>query len=303
MARGRPDPWTWAPSIMATNAQAPMFVRVMGLPVRLSLYVLLCLLLMTVDARFDVLHQVRAGLTAVLHPLQNQLARPFRYLQEAFEFFRVHGELLREVHRLQAERRELLLKLQDRELLQAENAHLRTLLDLDAPPGYRAIAVEIVQTLANPFARKVVVNRGSRHGVSPGWPVVDAYGLVGQVTRVYPFSSEVSLITSPEQDVPVQVLRNGLRLLVSGEGQDRLLQVRFLDMHADLQTGDILVTSGLDGRYPAGIPVARVLVTEPPRHSPFARALCLPLAGVGKQRQLVILQRMPDGIQAPEARP
>ncbi len=280
-----------------------MFVRVMGLPLRLSLYVLLCLVLMTVDARYDLLHQVRAGLTAVLHPLQNQLARPFRYLQEAFDFFRIHGELLRDVHRLQAERRELLLLLQDRELLQAENLHLRALLDLDTPPGYRAIAVELIQVLPNPFARKVVVNRGSRQGVAPGWPVVDALGLVGQVTRVYPNSSEVSLITSPEQDVPVQVLRNGLRLLVSGEGQDRLLEVRFLDMHADLQTGDILVTSGLDGRYPAGIPVARVLATEPPRHSPFARALCAPLAGVGKQRQLVILQRMPEGVQPPAGRP
>lgn len=288
---------------MALSAQAPMFVRVMGLPLRLSLYVLLCLVLMTVDARYDVLRQVRAGLTAVLHPLQTQLARPFHYLEEAFAFFRVHGELLREVQRLEAERRELLLKLQDRELLQAENSHLRALLDLDTPPGYHAIAVEIIQALSNPFARKVVVNRGSLQGVAPGWPVVDALGLVGQVTRVYPNSSEVSLITSPEQDVPVQVLRNGLRLLVSGEGQDQLLKVRFLDMHADLKTGDILVTSGLDGRYPAGIPVARVLATEPPRHSPFARALCAPLAGVDKQRQLIILQRMPGGVQPRAGRP
>lgn len=276
---------------MATNAQAPMFVRVMGLPLRLSIYVLLCLLLMTVDARYDLLKHVRAGLTAVLHPLQHQLARPFHYLQEAFDFFRIHGELLRDVRRLQAERRELLLQLQDRELLQAENLQLRALLNLDAPPGYRAIAVEIVQAVSNPFARKVVVNRGSRQGISPGWAVVDALGLVGQVTRVYPNSSEVSLITSPQQDVPVQVLRNGLRLLVSGDGQDQLLKVRFLDMHADLQTGDVLVTSGLDGLYPAGIPVARVLVTEPPRHNPFARAICAPLAGVGRHRQLVILQR------------
>lgn len=288
---------------MATNAQTPMFVRVMGLPLRLSLYVMLCLVLMTVDARYDVLQHVRAGLTAVLHPVQDQLARPFRYLEEAFAFFRVHGELLRQVQRLEAERRELMLRQQDRDLLAAENAHLRALLELEVPPGYRATPVEIVQALADPFARKVVINRGSLQGVSPGWAVVDAQGLVGQVTRVYPNSSEVSLITSPEQDVPVQVLRNGLRLLVSGEGQDRLLEVRFLDMHADLQPGDILVTSGLDGRYPAGIPVARVLTTEPPRHSPFARALCAPLAGVGKQRQLVILQRLPESVQPSEARP
>ncbi len=267
-----------------------MFVRVMGLPLRLALYLLACLTLMGVDARYDTLHLLRAGVAAVLHPVQALLARPFVYLGEAADFFVVHGELIRENHRLQMEGQRLMHALQDHDLLRAENAHLRGLLGLPMPAGFASHTVEIVRAVSNPFARLVVVNRGSLQGISPGWPVVDARGLVGQVTRVFPNSSEVTLVTSQEQTVPVQVVRNGLRLLVSGIGQDRLLEVRFLDMHADIRPEDILVTSGLDQVYPPGIPVARVLATEPPRHTPFARAMCVPLAGVGQQRQLMVLQ-------------
>lgn len=276
---------------MPTPPQATMFVRVMGLPLRLALYLLACLLLMGVDARYDTLHILRAGVAAVLHPVQAGLARPFHYLQEAFDFFTVHAELVRENHRLRSDARRLMHLARDHAMLRAENAHLRSLLGLPIPAAYDGQAVEIVQAMANPFARMVVVSSGSLQGIAPGWPVVDEHGLVGQVTRVFPASSEITLITSRDQAVPVQVVRNGLRLIVSGLGQDRLLEVRFLDMHADLRPGDVLVTSGLDGVYPPGIPVARVLGTEPPRHSPFARAVCAPLAGVGQQRQLVVLQR------------
>ena len=283
---------------MATPAQAPMFVRVMGLPLRLALYVLASLVLMGVDARYDTLGLLRSGVVSVLHPVQTGLARPFHYLQDALDFFQVHGQLVRDNHRLQQAQRALLQQLHDRSLLYAENVHLRNLLGLAVPPGYTAYGVEIVQAMTNPFSRKVIVDRGSLQGLSTGWPAVDDMGLVGQVTRVFPTSSEITLITSRDQDIPVQVLRNGLRLIVSGTGQDRLLEVRFLDKHADLQPGDTLVTSGLDGVYPAGIPVARVVAVEPPRHTPFARAVCAPLAGVGHHRHMLILKR-----QAPAAAP
>jgi len=280
---------------MATSAQAPMFMRVMGLPMRLALYVLASLVLMGVDARYDTLGLLRSGVASILHPVQTGLARPFHYLQDALDFFQAHGQLVRDNHRLQQTQRALMQQLHDRSLLHAENVHLRNLLGLALPPGYVGHGVEIVQAMSNPFSRKVVVDRGSLQGLSTGWPAVDDMGLVGQVTRVFPTSSEVTLITSRDQDIPVQVLRNGLRLIVSGTGLDRLLEVRFLDMHADLQPNDILVTSGLDGVYPAGLPVARVVAVEPPRHTPFARAVCAPLAGVGRHRQMLILQRQAQG--------
>jgi rod shape-determining protein MreC len=120
-------------------------------------------------------------------------------------------------------------------------------------------------------------------------PVVDSNGLVGQVTRVYPWTAEVTLLTDRDQAAPVLNLRNGLRAIVSGQGSDTLLEVRFLDMHADLQPGDLLYTSGIDGIYPAGIPVARVLKTELPRNTPFARALCQPLGGVGRYLHMAVM--------------
>lgn len=295
---------------MATSAQAPMFVRVMGLPLRFALYVLASLILMGVDARYDTLHLLRSGVATLLHPVQTGLARPFHYLQDALDFFALHGQLVRDNHRLQEAQRVLMQQLHDRAMLQAENAHLRRLLGVAVPRGYTGHGVEVVWASPNPFSRKVVVDRGSLQGLSTGWPAVDDMGLLGQVTRVFPTSSEITLITSRDQDVPVQVVRNGLRLIVSGTGQDRLLEVRFLDMHADLQPDDILATSGLDGVYPPGIPVARVVAVEPPRHTPFARAVCTPLAGVGRHRQMLILQRetpvaspLPASPAAPRAAP
>lgn len=277
---------------MATSAQALMFVRVMGLPARLALYAIASMILMGLDVHYDALRLARQGIAAVLHPLQVALAQPFYKFQEALDFFRVHGELWRENYRLREQQQELMIKLHDRSLLKAENLHLRRLLGLTTPPNYRSLGVEVVQGMSNPFSRKVVVNRGRMHGLSAGWAVVDASGLVGQITRVNPTSSEVTLITSQDQDVPVLVVRNGLRLIVSGTGHDRLMEVRFLDMHADLQPNDILVTSGLDGVFPAGIPVARVLSIEPPRHTPFARAICKPIAGAEHNRQMFVLKRL-----------
>ena len=266
-----------------------MFVREMGASARFALYALACLVLAAIDARYDALSVFRSGLNGVIHPAQKSVALPFEFLNEAAGFFVVHGELKQDNTRLVQERSLLQAKLQDYEALKAENERLRTLAGLPVPAGVERLPAEIIQTAANPFSRKVIVNRGSAHGVIAGRPVVDENGLVGQVTRVYPWSSEVTLITDRGQASPVVVVRNGLRLLVSGMGSDSLIEVRYLDMHADLKAGDMLTTSGVDGVYPPGLPVARVLKTEPPRLTPFARALCQPLSGVGHHRHMVIL--------------
>lgn len=267
-----------------------MFVRQMGLPARLAIYMLVSLALMAADARYDALGLMRTGAAAVFHPLQAWLAQPFVFLGEAGEFFVQHGALLREKQILEGEERRLRTTLQEMQAIEAENARLRTLLALPAPAGFKMRPAEVVSAVADPFARRLIVNLGAATGIAAGLPVVDATGLVGQVTRVHPASSEVTLLTSHEQSAPVQVVRNGLRLIVTGLGSDNLLEIRYLDLHADLQAGDVLVTSGLDGIYPPGIPVGRVLRVDPPRHTPFARALCQPLAGVGQGRHVTILQ-------------
>jgi len=276
---------------MAASPQAPLFVRQMGLPARLAIYIAVSLGLMAADTRYDAMAMLRTGAASVFHPLQSFLAGPFVYFGEAGEFFVQHGELLREKQALEAEQQRLRTALQSMDTLAAENDRLRALLALPLPHGYQARPVEVIRALPDPFARKLILNLGEKDAIAAGWPVVDAQGLVGQVTRVYPGSSELTLLTSHEQSAPVEVLRNGLRLIVTGVGSDNLLEVRYLDQHADLVAGDVLVTSGIDGVYPPGIPVGQVLRIEPPRHSPFARAVCRPLARVGQGRHLTVLQR------------
>ena len=279
---------------MSRAPQAPLFVREMSLPARFGLYLLNSLIIAAIDTRYAALHEVRNGLNALLHPVRMGLAMPWNWTREAGNFFVTHGELHAENLRLQRERERLLILQQDRLALAAENSHLRSLLSLPDLPGVTRVAAEIVGVAGDPFSRKVIINKGEAHGLTPGRPAIDGAGLVGQVTRVFPYSAEVSLLTDRDQGAPVQNLRNGLRLIVSGSGADNLLEVRFLDMHADVKEGDWLYTSGIDGIYPAGIPVAQVVKTEPPRHTPFAKALCRPIGGVGRYRHVTVLQ-----LQAP----
>lgn len=274
---------------MSRAPQAPLFVREMGLPARFGLYVLISLVIAAIDTRYAALHEVRNGLNAMLQPVRVGLAMPWGWMREAGGFFATHGALNAENARLQRERERLLILQQDRHELAAENLHLRSLLALPQRPGVSAVAAEILEVAPDPFSRKVIINKGETQGLTAGRPVIDGAGLVGQVTRVFPYSAEVTLLTDRDQGAPVQNLRNGLRLIVSGSGADNLLEVRFLDMHADIRAGDWLYTSGIDGVYPAGIPVAQVVRTEPPRHTPFAKALCRPVGGVGRYRHVAVL--------------
>ncbi|TCJ12782.1 rod shape-determining protein MreC [Parasulfuritortus cantonensis] len=271
-------------------APAPMFARAMGLPARLALYGVICVALMVLDHRYDAMTTVRVGSASLIHPLQSALARPFEFLGEAGEFFATHGQLLREKRRLEIDRERLAALLQGYAALQSENAYLQGVLKLTPPAGSEPLAARITRVLPNPFVRKLVVDRGSADGVEAGRPVVDLTGLVGQVTEVYPNSSVITLLTSKEEAAPVQNQRNGLRLIVSGIGSDNLLEVRYLDMHADLKAGDLLTTSGIDGVYPAGIQVARVVSVEAPRQTPFARAVCQPIGHIGQHRYVLILK-------------
>ncbi len=267
-----------------------MFSHAIGLPARLALYGLASLALMVVDSRYDAMTAFRTGSVTLIHPVQAALARPFEYLGEAGEFFTVHGVLLKEKRQLEAERERLATLLQGYNDVQGENARLREMLKLTPLPAVEPMAARITRVLPDPFARKLVIDRGSADGVEAGRPVVDVAGLIGQVTEVYTNSSIITLLTSKDQAAPVQDQRNGLRLIVSGVGSDNLLEVRYLDMHADLKPGDLLTTSGIDGTYPPGIQVAQVLSVEQPRQTPFARAICQPIGHIGQHRYVLILK-------------
>jgi rod shape-determining protein MreC len=173
--------------------------------------------------------------------------------------------------------------------LEVENENMRQLLGAAQSTSQPAILGEILHMGRDPFNHKVVVNVGVRQGIISGQAVVDAAGVIGQVTRVYPFTSEVTLITDKELAIPIQIERNGLRAIAFGHGRDTTLNLPYLPANVDIRKGDKLVTSGIDGIYPAGLAVAAVTHIERNPDSPFARIVCRPIAGVENNRQILLL--------------
>ncbi|MDP1635134.1 MAG: rod shape-determining protein MreC, partial [Gallionellaceae bacterium] len=172
--------------------------------------------------------------------------------------------------------------------LELENQRLRQLLDMKAKQPVSSTLADILHAARDPFSRRVIVDKGNQHGIVAGQAVVDEAGVLGQVTRVYPMQSEVTLVTDKNQAVPVQIVRNGLRTVLFG-ASDGQLELRFLAANADVRPGDQLVTSGLDGVYLPGLPVAKVLRVDRDAAYTFARIVCEPTAGVEKHGQVLIL--------------
>jgi len=184
--------------------------------------------------------------------------------------------------------------------LQLENQQLRNLDGLPIRHEFTTQLAEIIYTERDVFSRKVLINKGENSDVQLGQVVMDDNGIVGQITRVYPWLAEVTLVTEKDHAVPVQVLRNGLRAIVFGAGDTSQLSLRYMPNSADIRNDDVLVTSGIDGTYPPGIPVAKVIKVEHDPVYPFAHIVCLPLAGVDKHRHLLILSNLPKLPERPD---
>ena len=270
---------------------------------RLVFFSVLSLLLLFVDARYRYLESTRSALSVVLSPIQRLATLPSSLWQQLGDFFLMqstqHGltkqnEELKKQHLSDAAQ---LLQLQ---ALQLENQQLRNLSGLPIRNEFTSQLVEVVYAERDVFKRKVLINKGADGDVKIGQVVMDDIGIVGQITRVYPWLSEVTLITEKDHAVPVQILRNGLRTIVFGSGDTSQLSLRYMPSSADIQNEDVLVTSGIDGVYPPGIPVATVIKIEHEAGYPFARVTCLPVAGVDKHRHLLILSSLPNLPERPE---
>ena len=277
------------------------FNRGPGPAARLVFFVLLSLLLLFVDARYRYLESVRSAVSIFTYPLQRLVAAPGALWQQADSFFTLQGNLLLDNTRMRQQHTIDAVQLQQLQVLQAENQHLRDLLALQQRTAFPMQPAEIVYVERDIFKRKLFLDKGSQANVQAGQVVMDDIGVVGQVTRVYPWLSEVTLITDKDHSVPVQVLRNGLRTVVFGSGDTGDLALRYIPDSADIQEGDMLVTSGIDGTYPPGLPVAKVGHIERDPAYPFARIQCFPVAGVDRHRQLLILSGLPKLPERPEA--
>ncbi len=284
--------------------QAPPFFKTGPTPLaRLLIFSALSLALLVTDARFDYLAPLRQFAAVILYPLQRIALVPATIARRAGEFFVTHSSLRAENARLAAENFANAGRLQELQALQAENARLRALIGARERFGLTAAAAEVVYAARDPFRRKIVLDKGARDDVKAGQAVVDERGLVGQVTRVFPWLSEVTLITDKSHFVPVQNLRNGLRAVLSGTGSDGTLELRFIPLNADYRNGDELVTSGIGGVYPPGLPVARVSHVERNATQLFAHITCTPLAGVSSHNQLLVLSAERNLPPAPAEEP
>ncbi len=255
---------------------------------RTAFFVILSLLLMTVDSRFRYLGGVREIFSVIVYPLQKLAHVPVSMYDAASELFQ-HSEIAEENVHLKQQHlvdKGQLLRLR---ALEAENTQLRKLLNATQRIKNKATVAEILRVPHDPFNRKVLLDKGSMSGIEAGQAVVDDIGVVGQVTRNYPLASEVTLLTDRDHSVPVQVVRNGLRSIISGTGREGVLELRYMAINTDIQEGDMLVTSGIDGVYPPGLPVAVVSQIDRNPNYIFARITCTPASGVSQNRQLLIL--------------
>lgn len=281
----------------------PIFRRGPAPLVRLLIFVSLCLAMLVADLRFRYLEVLRQGMSVATYPLQMAAATPADFVRNASVYFATLIQVQIEnadLRRKQLDAAEQLLRFDQ---LERENAQLRGLLEMSQRIGVRSVAADVLYDAPDPFARKVILDRGAQQGIEPGLAVVDAQGVLGQVTRVYPIQSEVTLLTDRNQAIPVKVVRNGLRGVLFGVGQGRL-ELRFVLASADVQPGDQLVTSGLDGVFLPGLPVA-VVGSVDREADAFARIACTPLAGVERSTQVLVIGREvlppPPPPQEPEA--
>lgn len=270
---------------------APQFFkRGPTLHTRFVFFLLCSLILIIADARFHYLERMRMVVATALYPIQQVADMPGWAASRGLSFFVTQSQLRLENDFLRQQNLAQSGTLQTLGMLEAENRQLRGLLAFKERLPRKTRPAQIERNYPNPFARRVAIDRGLQHGIRPGLAVVDGQGLIGQVTRVFHWQSEVTLITDKEQAIPIQVQRSALRGVLFGMGYDGALELRYMPVSADVQNGDVLTTSGIDGTYPAGLPVARVSHVERNAALSFARILCVPVAGVQGALQVMVVE-------------
>ena len=287
------------------HAPPPFFKRGPAPLALLTFYIAVSLAIFVFDLRFKSLDLLRQSIALVVDPVQRVAQTPGSLVDYASHYLQGMHSLQQENDELKHAKLTTAPDLQRLAQLEAENDRLRKLLAVTEREKANGQVSQILYTARDPFSRKVIVDKGQQSGITAGQPAIDEAGVVGQVTRVFPFSAEITLITDKDQVVPVQVVRTGQRSVVFGLGNGQL-ELRYLPATTDVQNGDILVTSGLDGIFPRGLPVARVVHIERDTAYSFARIHCAPVAGVETFGEIMVLDRLeatpiPEAAKAPAA--
>jgi rod shape-determining protein MreC len=270
------------------HAPPPFFKRGPAPLALLTFYIAVSLAIFVVDLRFKSLDLLRQSIALLIDPVQRVAQTPGSLVDYAANYLQGLKALQNENSELKHAQLNTAPNLQRLIQLEAENERLRKLLAVKEREKANGQVAQILYTARDPFSRKVIVDKGQQSGIVAGQPAIDETGVVGQVTRVFPFSAEITLITDKDQAVPVQIVRSGQRSVVFGLGNGQL-ELRYMPANADVQVGDILVTSGLDGIYLPGFPVAKVINIERDSAYSFARIFCVPVAGVENFGELMVL--------------
>lgn len=266
---------------------------------RLLLCSALALFLMVADARFKLSAPIRQVVGVALYPLQWLMLQPIEFVGRGAGYFQALDEAQQAREDARKQMVDLALRANLGDQLLLENERLRKLLQLQARLATPSQAAQVIYDTADPFTRRVVIDRGQLAGVQRGSPVLDESGVLGQVTQVHAMTSEVSLLIDKDQAIPVLNVRTGVRSVAYGDpvaGHGGGIELRFMPTNADVKEDDLLTTSGVDGLYPSGVPVARVVRVERKADSAFARIYCQPMAQVLGPRHVMVLQPLSAGL-------
>ena len=287
------------------HAPPPFFKRGPAPLALLTFYIAVSLAIFVVDLRFKSLELVRQSIALIIDPVQRVAQTPGSLVDYAANYLEGMHALQLENGQLKHNQLTTAPNLQRLAHLEVENERLRKLLAVKEREQANGQVAQILYTARDPFSRKVIVDKGQQAGIVAGQPAIDEAGVVGQVTRVFPFSAEITLITDKDQVVPVQIVRSGQRSVVFGLGNGQL-ELRYMPANADIEIGDELVTSGLDGIYLPGFPVAKVVNIERDNAYSFARIFCVPIAGVENFGEVMVLdprKPLPPAPPASTSRP
>ncbi len=287
------------------HAPPPFFKRGPAPLALLTFYIAVSLAIFVVDLRFKSLELLRQSIALVVDPVQRVAQTPGSLVDYAATYLQGMRAIQHENNELKHNQLATAPNLQRLAQLEVENERLRKLLSVKEREKASGQVTQILYTARDPFSRKIIVDKGQQAGIVAGQPAIDETGVVGQVTRVFPFSAEITLITDKDQVVPVQVVRSGQRSVVFGLGNGQL-ELRYMPANADVEVGDMLVTSGLDGIYLPGFPVARIVNIERDTAYAFARIFCVPIAGVENFGEVMVLdprQPLPPAPPSSSGRP
>ena len=269
----------------------PFFKQGTSALTKLVMFSALSFGLMFADQHYNIVQPARRALSLIVFPVQWVALRPQALWDHFDDVFESKQDALSAVEQARSQLLNQSVRASQVEQLMLENRDLRQLLQLRERLGSPAMAAEVLYEAADPFTRKMILDKGALQGVQTSSPVMDEQGILGQVTRVHPLVSEITLVTDREHSIPVLNTRTGARGVAFGEsGGAPLLELRYMATNADIEEGDMLTTSGVDGVYPPGIPVARVVKIERRADSVFARILCESLARVQGARHVMVLE-------------